>query len=766
MFEVRGAIQHFINAIRHIPGLELIDEEELEGDEQDKKPTLYLLVPDAQALSNISSLWHRWIQGQALATGFAPWRDVFSTLRDIRPWGPQDRLMAEERNIIAEEIVGKADNELLRIEIELVFRAHDDRARETEIDLGNAIAAAQGQIINRCRITEIGYHAILAELPVFAIKSIIEMSPASIAGLDPVMHIRPQSLATSIDVAEAEEIEPEEPLIVDRPPILALLDGVPVAQHPLLLGALNIEDQFGLEPAALVADRHHGTAMASLIVRGDRNKNEERLGRRIHVVPVLGANDRFPSNRLVIDMIYQAVTTMRQGEVPSAPDILLINLSLGNARKPFHGQMSAWARLIDRLSYRFGILFIVSAGNHLTPFDVPGFATFTQYESSTEAKRASGTIAGLGQLLSERRLLSPAESVNAVTVGAANVDAVSPTDRRLARGSIDPFPSITTANPSSALGPGFANSVKPDILMPGSKEHVSFVTTGSTLSVRPNGPARAHGLKVAAPPRDGVESVEHYTNGTSAAAALASRTCHQIHDALEAAYGDGFTSLSRALRATLMKALLVHTASWPLTTSQVIKEVLGPADNRLHVRQKDNIRRFLGYGFADADAAVSCTEDRATFWATGNLPREQAVTVQIPIPICINGAAQLHALVGTLAWFTPVLPGRRSYRAVRLTLTESDELSALRVESTRTQPDQNQSRRGTVFSRRWEGSEAPIVGANQVVTLTVQREPDQGSIIDEDIPFAIAVTLTMPGNIQIYNQVRTRLAITPRVGIR
>jgi len=766
VFEVRGTIQHFINAIRRIPGLELIDEEELEGDEQDKKPTLYLLVPDAHALSNISSLWHRWIQGQALAPGFAPWRDVFSTLRDIRPWSPQDRLMAEDRNIISEEIVGKDGNERVRIEIELVFRANDDRARETEIDLSNAIAAADGQIINRCRITEIGYHAILAELPVYAIKSIIEMSPASIAGLDPVMHIRPQSLATSIDVAEAEEIEPEEPLIVDRPPILALLDGVPVAQHPLLLGALNVEDQFGLEPTALVADRHHGTAMASLIVRGDRNKNESRLGRRIHVVPVLGANDRFPSNRLVIDMIYQAVTTMRQGEVPSAPDILLINLSLGNARKPFHGQMSAWARLIDRLSYRFGILFIVSAGNHRASFDVPGFATFTQYESSTESERASGTIAGLGQLRSERRLLSPAESVNAVTVGAANVDAVSPTDRRLARGSIDPFPSITTANPSSALGPGFANSVKPDILMPGSREHVSFVTTGSTLSVRPTGPARAHGLKVAAPPRDGVESVEHYTNGTSAAAALASRTCHQIHDALEAAYGDGFISLSRAQRAALMKALLVHTASWPLATAQVIKAVLGPADNRLHVHQKDNIRRFLGYGFADADSAVSCTEDRATFWATGNLPREHAVTVQIPIPICINGEAQLHALLGTLAWFTPVLPGRRSYRAVRLTLTESNELSALRVESSKTQPDQNQSRRGTVFSRRWEGSEAPIVGANQVVTLTVQREPDQGSIIDEDIPFAIAVTLTMPGNIQIYNQVRARLAITPRVGIR
>ena len=76
------------------------------------------------------------------------------------------------------------------------------------------------------------------------------------------------------------------------------------------------------------------------------------------------------------------------------------------------------------------------------------------------------------------------------------------------------------------------------------------------------------------------------------------------------------------------------------------------------------------------------------------------------------------------------------------------------------------SRRGTVFSRRWEGTQAPVVDANQVVTLTVQRQPDQGSPIDETIPFAVAITLTMPGIMQIYDEVRARLAIVPRVGVR
>src|SRR6185295_3191939 len=82
VFELRGAIATFANAIRNVPGLELIDEEELESDDKDKAPEAYLLVPDAEALRNILSLWKHWIAGQPLAEGFTPWRDVFATLRD------------------------------------------------------------------------------------------------------------------------------------------------------------------------------------------------------------------------------------------------------------------------------------------------------------------------------------------------------------------------------------------------------------------------------------------------------------------------------------------------------------------------------------------------------------------------------------------------------------------------------------------------------------------------------------------------------------
>jgi hypothetical protein len=527
-----------------------------------------------------------------------------------------------------------------------------------------------------------------------------------------------------------------------------------------------LDDQFGLVPQTQVADRVHGTAMASLILRGDRNLNEQAIGRRIHCVPVLGAGDRFPNDRLIVDLIYQAVLAMRQGDEPTAPNVIIINLSLGNPRKPFYTRLSAWARLVDRLSHQFGILFLVSAGNYDGVFPVPAYASMRDFEDADPIDRAKATIAALGQIVARRKLLSPSESVNGLTIGAANSDSVSDTDRRMARANVDPFSEMAMSNASSALGPGFAGSVKPDVLLPGARERLAMSASGVGLSVRPTSGMRPHGLKVAAPPRAGSDNWEHYTSGTSAAAALASRLSHQVHDALESAYGQTFLSLPSAQRAALLKAFVVHTATWPETTADLIKSVIGPPDSKRHVEQRDNIRRFIGYGFANPDEAISCASDRATFWAVGHLTRDQAVTVDIPIPACVNGRALPHLILATLAWFTPILSNRQSYRAVRLSLGEPSNLPLLRLEYAKGQPDQNQTRRGTIISRRWEGARAPAVAQDQISSIIVQRENDIGSPVDESVPFGLAITFSMPGAVEIYDEVLARVAIRPQIPAR
>ncbi|MCM5557411.1 S8 family serine peptidase [Pleomorphomonas sp. JP5] len=758
VFEVRGSIASFAKAVARLSGLELIDEEELPSDE-DKAPVAYLLVPDMRALRQIESLWRHWIAGRELPTGHTPWRDVFACLRDLRPWGPNDRVHPSDVTLLEEEILGKADDEQILLEVEVVFRPSAEAATTNETNVVRAITAYGGVVVSRARLDDIAYHAILARLPVAAIRPIIERSPASLAGIEQIMYIRPQSVATEIDVVDTVGLAPIAPLpAIVNDPILAVLDGVPVAGHPLLRQHVSVEDLFGLESNALVAERVHGSAMTSLIVHGDRNRPEPSLPRQIHCIPVLGAADCFPADRLIVDLIYQAVIRMRDTQNPSAPHVIIVNISLGNARRQFHGQVSPWARLLDRLAYRFGILFLVSAGNVTTEFPVPAFATALDFENAPDADRASGIIRALADVQADRRLLSPAETINGLTIGARNLDSVPVADRAFARTNINPLQALDTANPSSALGPGFANAVKPDILMPGSREHLRVVRSGELIVVAPAKASRGAGLKVAAPPRlPGLEGTEGYTNGTSAAAALASRTAHRIHDALEAEYGQEFLQLSNAQRATLLKALLVHPARWPEETGALIKRLLGPLGKGQASRQKDNIRRFIGYGVLDPDDAVACAADRATFWAVGSLSNEQCADISVPIPSVLGGRTQPHFISATLAWLTPVLPGRKAYRAVRMRILDPVDIVSLGVAAHGNQPDGNQTNRGTVYTRCWSGESAAVVTPAMTLPLRVQREPDAGGIEDKAVPFGLAVTVAMPGQVQLYEEVRARV---------
>ena len=56
------------------------------------------------------------------------------------------------------------------------------------------------------------------------------------------------------------------------------------------------------------------------------------------------------------------------------------------------------------------------------------------------------------------------------------------------------------------------------------------------------------------------------------------------------------------------------------------------------------------------------------------LEERKRVAVSVPVPTAFGGKSRPHALTATLAWFTPVVPGRRTYRAVRLKLLEPSEI--------------------------------------------------------------------------------------------
>jgi len=752
VFELKGEVRDFAAAARRIDGLDVIDEAELEASGPNK-PVAYLFVPDHRALSEILSLWNRWLSG---VTFPAVWRDFFQTLEAIRPWGPDDRVDVSDRQELRHELEQRKNDQLIAIEVELVWRIKESDQLRVEENVSRYIVSLGGKIKAKAKRAEIVYHALLAALPPSALQQVVDLSRDGLAYMSEVFCIRPQSRVEKIELIDIEEAALQKSSVKGNP-ILAVFDGFPIASHSLLDGRVIIDDFFDLEDRAVVQSRVHGTAMASLVVHGDLNRSEAPLPRPIHIVPFLvwnGDREETPEDALPVDMTYEAVMNLKKNSGGSASDVVIINLSLGNERLPFHGKISAWARLIDYLSWSFGILFIISAGNMARNIIINDVETSIEFESMKTEDRSKATLFAINSRIAERRLISPAESVNGVTVGAANIDYINA--RSISAGAIDPFPDLTMPNPSSRVGPGFARSVKPDVLLPGSREHIRVMGNDNGLTVRPIGPARQFGLKVAAPPRDVAEQVA-FSGGSSAAAALASRTAHRIHDALEQSFAEEFLTIPNRQRAVLLKALLVHPAVWDKKAVELIRSTIGPSEGKKNSELRDNIRRYLGYGTVESDNAVACASDRATFWVTGRVARESTVEIAVPIPLCFGGIQTFRSISATLAWFTPVLPGRRAYRAVRLTLFEDNELKSLRLKAATLQPNANQIRRGTVLSRRWETVEASPVGEEMFIKLTVQREIDQVEVNENEIPFGLAVTLAMPGEQRLYEEVRQRI---------
>lgn len=297
-----------------------------------------------------------------------------------------------------------------------------------------AVADAGGSIIHHAIIEDIRYEAALIDLPGSEIERLVAREEIHLAICDDVMFLRPQS---SLDVPErGDETESGAALAAeppdDRPPIAALLDGIPVQNHQLLDGRLDVDDPDNLEAMSVLSERQHGTAMASLILHGDRNLGEPPISRRLHVRPVMYApgngDDEAPRrDRLLVDVIYRAIRRMKEGDgegEATAPEVFLVNLSLGDPRRPLSGLMSPWAKLLDHLAEHYGILFLVSAGNVKSPLPVSTFADWMSFENADSEERERAVLQALADNGAYRTLLSPAEALNVVTVRAWHDDAL------------------------------------------------------------------------------------------------------------------------------------------------------------------------------------------------------------------------------------------------------------------------------------------------------------------------------------------------------
>jgi len=407
----------------------------------------------------------------------------------------------------------------------------------------------------------------------------------------------------------------------------------------------------------------------------------------------------------------------------------------------------------------------VSAGNIGDGIAIVDFPDDASFLGADSADRAVAVFRGLDAVKADRRVLAPDDCVNSLTVGAWHRDS----SQEVFRGGspFAPYGDMSMPNVSSRLGPGLHRGTKPDVLFGGGRERVKFDHAAAQPAIRPHHlPSRFWGLKVAAPPENG-EMGLHFSIGTSAATALATHSAHRIFDALEEAYPQLVGPMPLAERAVLLKALLVHSASWR-GSEDFIRSIIDPDLALHHEHWRREVCRHLGYGFVDPEDAIACASDRATMWATGTLAPEASLTFDVPLPAVLTASAGPREVKATLAWFTPILPGHLAYRAVKLRIPslEAPSLLAAGVGTTSGQPSNSQAESGTVIHRRWRDARIGDVSVGNTIPVQVQRERDRGTPIDEAISFGLAFTIEMPGAIQVYDQVLARVQVKPRIAVR
>ncbi len=782
VLETVGPVQDFIKAVQKVEGLEWLGELEIEdidpayGFQEENKPDkklkgqLFLVMTDQRALQQIQNLFRQWQQNpeEKFPRGLTPLKHAFAHLHTIRPWGAADRI--RETGILEDWKLRAAHGQMtVPFEAELWYRQNADRRQQSEVYIRGVVGNMGGEIVGQCVIAEIGYHGILGSIPVDQALEIIEQREVRLLQCGDVWHFRPVgqcALRSYDDLSEAQEIgEADQLELPQGDPLVALLDGLPLTGHHLLAGRIRVDDPDDYESAYQAHERRHGTAMASLICHGDLDGGTMPCNRPLYVRPVMQPRRGFdgqyvyeaiPESVLPVNLIHRAVRRLYEhenGEPPVAPGIRVINLSIGDPSHPLDREMSAWARLLDWLSWKYNVLFVVSAGNH--PEDIELSIPRTNLNTLADADREKAVIEAQVQDTRHRRLLSPAETVNGITVGALHSDASTPTPNLHL---IDPHSRTGLPSPVSAHGPGYRRAIKPDILLAGGrqfyKEKPGNTHPNATLRIAPY--IRPPGQCVAAPGAAGELNKTNHTRGTSNAAALASRTSMDLYDALEHLRAQPGGALPHEYDVVLLKALLAHGAKWGEAGS-VYESILKNTQNSRTFAEY--VGRFLGYGPAEVTRVMACTDQRVTVLGYGALEDGQGQEFLLPLPPSLSAITDWRRLTVTLAWVTPVNQARQNYRIAHLWFHPKYALTPQHLDA-----DRHAVQRGTLQHEVLEGASAVDFQDGDNIIIKISCRSDAGDIPDP-IRYGLVVTLEVAEGIglPIYQEVRDRLRVPVRV---
>lgn len=772
VFEVVGSVNNFYTAVKNTDGLEwLFDKESFDiepdedfyfDDDKDKSISgkVYCIMSNQEAMEQMLSCWRRFNDGESdvFAHGYAGLRDVFVNIKEVRTWTPEDRI--QETQIIEywRESLEIDGNTVVPFEIELFYRNDKEKRVIAERAVVAEVEGLGGHILKKCHISEIAYHALLVELPRNRIEELVEnYEQVQLVHIDDVMFFRPTCQSTfnvSADNPVIEEFD-EEISVEKYIPIIGVFDGMPIQNHPLLKNRIVLDDPDGYENGYESKNRCHGTAMSSLILNGDLNK-KEFLKHSIYLRPILKPREvgpdmfveEIPSDCLIVDKIHASVVRLfekQNGIEPVAPTIKIINLSLGDPVRQLATLMSPLARLLDYLAYKYSVLFIVSAGNHPETINMLE-SNFDEFKKKDINERSEEYFRCISKNQRNVKVLSPAENINGLTIGAIYDDYCELDENDRAIFAVQKgFPS-----PISSYGKGYRSIITPDLYYRGGREFICELWNGKCRWLQSN---REPGCKVAAPTVDSTKNGQAFTFGTSDATALISHEALKCYDVLNDIYQAETGEMPpKEYVAILIKAMLTHGASWGDLASQIAK-ITGTKEKQ--------VSRWLGYGIPDVSRVEECAKNRVTLIGTGSLKKDEGHIFTLPLPVDISSKVIKRRLIVTLAYFSPVEVKKQAYRSAKLwfDVIGNEQLAASR-ENTEWQAVQ----KGTLQHEIFESEKALIWNDDKEIQIKVNCKEDAGKFKNA-ISYCIFVTFEVAEgqNIDVYSKVvnKVKTAVKP-----
>ncbi|MDO5094394.1 MAG: S8 family peptidase [Propionibacteriaceae bacterium] len=656
VFDLAGSVKDFCNAINHVEGMEFLSE--LLGDHSDPdddfhmtesdsgrmsepvKHWLYLAMSNSKAIDELLRLFGLWQSDPSapFEHGLGKFKAAFEQLTAIRRWSAEDRIREtglRERWEETLSLVGQSISPVL-VEVELWHRRESEQRAAAEAHVQRIITSSGGRVLDRSQIAEIEYHALLVELPIQQVQSVLANGAEAIRLLTDLLH----------------------------------------------RAIKRIVDGDGNQPAA-------------------------------------------------------------------APNVRVVNLSIGAQVRALTRRMSPVGRLLDWLAHAYNLLFVVSAGNHTDEFSIPAEAARDADTARLAAARAVFDSALL------RGILPPGDALNALTVGATHSDAL---------GEIavpDTAWDITDPDAPAlygAIGPGVDRSIKPDIhhiggralytrpvFLPGQTETPIRVASSAV-----GGP----GLQVAAPGRGGATNSTVFTHGTSNATALVTREASRVFDILEAENPDPADAPlpDPQYHPLLVRALLAHASTWG-TWEETLRRDLGLSGQ--DARRQLTAR--LGYGRLDVTRLAAAATNRAVLIAGSHIKRNERHTYEFPLPPSLHAKAEWHRFTITLAFTAPTVGQLTRYRSAKVYFATPDK-SLLSGE--RSEAEHNAVRRGSLQHEIVQGSRAMSIVDGDSFPIHVECMDDAQRLrAGHAIRYALVVSVETAEQTSntIHDEVRDRL---------